>query len=292
MKQVGSEEEFRELLRQRYRDLPPQQELVGQYLLEHLHEVPFLSVPELSEKSGASEATVVRFAQRLGYSGFAGLKMDLLDALRQKVTPRAEAPAHRPLEPGDVESLRAVERQEVQNIHRTVDQLDRAAFRRVTARLFKADHVFTFGLGVSSHFAEILNYLLAEIGLRSTTLSTRFSSPLEQLVSLRPTDLVVVFSFPPYSRASLQVLERARELGVPTVAICDRETAPAANLAGQFLTVKSDNLLFTNSLAAVAALLNALITEIAVRHQDQALEALSRINRILDEDGALIEDSR
>ncbi len=292
MRRVANETEFRELLRRRYGDLPPQQELVGHYLLEHLHEVPFLSVPELAQKSGASEATVVRFAQRLGYSGFSGLKMDLLDALRQKVTSRVEASPARPPAGGDVESLRAVERQEVQNIHRTFEQLDREAFRRVAAGLFKADHVYAFGLGISSFFAEVLSYLLAELGLRSTTLSTRFSSPLEQLVPLRPTDLVVVFSFPPYSRASLQVLERAGELGVPTVAICDREGAPAANLARHVLSAKSDNLLFTNSFAAVAVLLNALVTEIAVRHQDQALEALSRINRILEEDRDLLEDSR
>lgn len=290
MNKIHSEAEFRGLVREHYEVLPPQQQLVADYLLDQIREVPFLSIPELAEKSGASEATVVRFAQRIGYSGFSGLKMDLLDALREKVV---SSPASGPVlsaRSDEIESLQAVARQEMHNIERTLEQLDRDELRRVTTALFKADHVYTFGLGVSSYFAELLTYLLAQIGLRSTTLSTRFSSPLEQLVPLRATDLLVVFSLPPYSRPTLEILEKTVERGIPTVAICDRVTAPAASIAGRALAVKSDNLLFTNALAALATLLNALVTEIAVRHQDHAFEALSKINRILSEDRDVIED--
>ena len=288
MNRIETEMDFRTLVREHFDRLPPQQQLVADYLLESLKEVPFLSVPELAERSGVSDATVVRFAQRIGYSGFSSLKMDLLEALRQKMAQReasgrATSPQH------ELESLAAVARQEIQNIERTLEQLDRSELRKVTAALFKADHVFSFGLGISSHFAELLTYLLAQLGLRATTLSTRFSSSLEQLVPLRPTDLVVVFSLPPYSRQTLEILEKTQERSIPSVAICDRVTAPAARWADQVLTVRSDNLLFTNSFAAMAMLLNALVTEIAVRHQDHAFEALSRINRILAEEDDVME---
>lgn len=289
MSRIESEADFRALVREHFDRLPPQQQLVANYLLDSLREVPFLSVPELAQKSGVSDATVVRFAQRVGYSGFSGLKMDLLEALRQKMalhggTSRSSRRRH------EVESLEAVARQEMQNIERTLEELDRGELRRVTTALFKADHVFSFGMGISSHFAELLTYLMAQLGLRATTLSTRFSSSLEQLVPLRPTDLLVVFSLPPYSRQTIDMIEKTAQRGIPSVAICDRVTAPAARLADRVLTVRSDNLLFTNSFAALALLLNALVTEIAVRHQDHAFEALSRINRILAEDDDVIED--
>lgn len=292
MTKISNEADFRTLVRENYDRLPPQQQLVADYLLEHIREVPFLSVPELAEKSGASEATVVRFAQRIGYSGFSGLKMDLLDALREKVVAGPPALTRLPERSDEVESFKAVARQEMMNIQRTLEELDRDELRKVTTALFKADHVYTFGLGISSYLAELLTYLLAQIGLRSTTLGTRFSSPLEQLVPLRATDLLVVISLPPYSRPTLDILEQTSERGIPTVAICDRVTAPAGNVADRMLAVRSDNLLFTNAFGAMATLLNALITEIAVRHQDHAFEALSKINRILTEDQDVIADSR
>ena len=183
-------------------------------------------------------------------------------------------------------------RQEVRNIERSLEELDREDFRRAATGIFRADHVYAFGLGISSHFADLASYLLAQIGLRATTLSTRYSSPLEQLVALRPTDLLLVFSMPPYSRATLDMLMSTARRGIPTLAVCDRLTAPAAGVADRAIAVRSDNLLFTNSFAAVATLLNALVTEIAVRHQDHAFEALSAINRILSSDRDVIEDSR
>lgn len=291
MPKIQSETDFRALVREHFDSLPPQQQSVAEFLVERIREVPFLSIPELAERSGASEATVVRFAQRIGYSGFSGLKMDLLEALREQVVPRSGGPPL-PSRTDDVESLQAVARQEMQNIQRTLEEVDREEFRKATTALFKADHVYSFGLGISSYFAELLTYLMAQIGLRATTLSTRFSSHLEQLVPLRPTDLLVVFSLPPYSKPTLEILENVAERGIPNVAICDRVTAPAASIADRILTVRSDNLLFTNSFAAMATLLNALTTEIAVRHQDHAFEALSAINRILNEDQDVIEDSR
>ena len=291
MPTIRSESDFRTLVRERFDDLPPQQKLVAEYLMDRIREVPFLSIPELADKSGASEATVVRFAQRIGYSGFSGLKMDLLEALREQVVAGNGAPAL-PTRSDDVESLQAVTRQELQNIRRTLDEMDRDEFRRVTTALFKADHIYSFGLGISSYFAELLTYSMAQIGLRATTLSTRFSSHLEQLVPLRPTDLLVVFSLPPYSKPTLEILENVSERGIPNVVVCDRLTAPAVSIAERVLTVRSDNLLFTNSFAAMATLLNALTTEIAVRHPDHAFEALSAINRILSEEHGVIEDSR
>lgn len=284
---IESETAFRELVRESFDELPPQQQLVAAFLLEELREVPFLSVPELARRSGASEATVVRFAQRIGYSGFTGLKSDVLELLRDKVLPGspAEDGADRP-----GSALEAVFRQETHNLRRTLEGLDPEQFRGAATALFKADHVYAFGLGVSSHFAELLVYLLAQVGLRATTLSTRFSSPLEQLVPLRPTDLVAAFSFPPYSKGTVDLVTHAVERGIPTLCFSDRISSPAARAVTLALPVSTENLLFTNAFGAVAVLLNALVTEVATRHQDHAVPAVSRITRILEEDGGVLED--
>jgi DNA-binding MurR/RpiR family transcriptional regulator len=173
---------------------------------------------------------------------------------------------------------------EISNIRRTVDSLDRTLLAEIGEALFTASTVSTFGMGVSAHLAELAAYNLLQIGLRAHYLSTRFSSPLEQLVTFEPNDLVVVFSLPPYSRQGLEMLAAAREAGIRTVAVTDRVTAPAAKLATWTLPVKSDNMMFTNAVAAVTVLLNALATEIATRHREESIAALSKINRVLEDD--------
>jgi DNA-binding MurR/RpiR family transcriptional regulator len=77
---------------------------------------------------------------------------------------------------------------------------------------------------------------------------------------------------------------------VKTVAITDRETAPAVTLADHSLSVSSHGMLLTNATAAVDVVLNALLVQIASKHRGETVEALSRINRILRDPSYLIDD--
>ncbi len=273
-------------------ELSRQQRAVADYVLDHLREVPFLSVPELAERTGASEATIVRFCQRVGYSGYSDLKMDLVDALQDDIRASATGTGVPTVEEIGRDSLAAMAKLEQQNIERTLQSTDRKIFRNVAAALFKADHVFTFGLGISAYLADFASYLFTEHGLRSTCLATRFTSPREQLVVLRPGDIVVAFSFSPYSRQTLEVLEEAGEKGVPTVVVTDRATAPGVPVAQDALVVSSHGMTFTNATASVGVLLNALVVEIASRHRGETVDAISRINQILRDQTYLVDEQR
>lgn len=276
--------DFRDLVVRRASKLPRQQRTLADYVLEHLTTVPFLSIPELARRAGVSEATIVRFAQRLGYPGFSQLKMDLVEILQQQLHQgRDEAP-----EKISQDVFATVADLEVANISRTVAGLDRSVVAAVAEAMFSARGVFTFGMGVSAHLSDLAAYTFLQVGVRAHCLSTRFSSPREQLVAVTPDDLLVVLSLPPYSRQGLDMLQEAAANGIQTVAVTDRHTAPAAGLARWTLPVKSDNMMFTNAVAAVTVLFNALATEIATSHREEALEALSRINRLLSDDGDVL----
>jgi DNA-binding MurR/RpiR family transcriptional regulator len=271
------EVDFQHIVIEAFHTLPPQQQLVATYMLDHLKEVPFLSVPELADRSGASEATIVRFAQRIGYAGFSSLKAALLQGVREKVAAVA-MDVEAPTLDGDV--LEEVARLETANIGASVESLDREQMNEVADALFEARQVHTFGTGISSHLSELLAYLLSQIGLRARTLPLCHSSPLEPLIALDPQDVVVVFSFPPYSRPALDVARSARARGATVVAVCDRATAPEAAHASHTMPVRSTNMDFTNSFAAVSVLLNGLTTTIARRHPEEAAAAVSALSAI------------
>jgi DNA-binding MurR/RpiR family transcriptional regulator len=288
----GNNRGLRERIVDHVGSLSPQQRVIAEYFLDHLQEIPFLSVPELAERTGASEATVVRFCQRIGYSGYSDLKEALVDLAREEMKASNVEYDIGANSDGDKDFLRAMGKLEQHNIERTLDNIDQTTFRHVAASLFKADHIFTFGLGISAYLADLAAYLFTEHGLRSTCLATRYTSPREQLVVLRPSDLVLAFSFPPYSRQTLEVLEESRDKGVPTVVVTDKTTAPAVALAHDALVVSSHGMSFNNATSSVNVLLNALVVEIASRHRGETADAISRINRILREQPYLIDDDR
>ncbi len=261
--------------------LPPQQRAIADYLLEHLDTVPFLSVPALARRCGVSEATIVRFGQRIGFSGFAELKTALVELLQERLGVEDD---DRVVEDLGEDILEAVAGLETRNVRRTVDSIDREVFAAIAERVFAARQVYTFGMGISDHLAGLAAYTLVQIGIPAHPLSTGYSSPREQLVALRGNDLLLVVSLPPYSRQSLEMVADTAAAGAGTVAFCDRLTAPAARRADLALAVRSDNLTFTNAVAAMTVVINALATTIATRHRDEALDAFTRIGRVLADD--------
>jgi DNA-binding MurR/RpiR family transcriptional regulator len=265
-------------------DLPPQQRTIADYLLENLDTIPFLSVPELARRCGVSEATIVRFSQRIGYTGFAELKVALVELLQNRLG--VSNGPDRDQVTDDI--LEAVATHEGRNIRLTVEKIDREIFATIADLVFSADHVYTFGLGISAHLAELAAYTLVQIGIPAHALSTGYSSPAEQLVTLDKDDLLLVISLPPYSRQTLEMVTAAAETGAATVALSDRLIAPAARCAGLSLAVRSDNLTFTNAVAAMTVVINALATAVATRHPDEAIDAFARIGKVLTNDPDVI----
>ncbi len=271
--------------------LSPQQKLIADYVLDHMKDVPFLAVPDLAERIGASEATIVRFCQRIGYSGYSDLKMALVDSLREDMQASQSRYANPDVSEIGQDSLIAMAKLEQHNIERTLDSIDRRDFRSAASNLFKADYVHCFGFGISACLAQFASYLLTEHGMRSTAMPTHFSSPNEQLVALTKKDTVLAFSFPPYSRQTLDLLEELKHRDIPSVVITDRASSPAAALAGQALVVSSHGMTFTNATASTMVLLNALVVEISSRHRDETVDAISRINDILRDQTYVVDET-
>ena len=98
---------------------------------------------------------------------------------------------------------------------------------------------------------------------------------------LGPDDALLAFSLPPYSRPTLELLEDAQKRGLVSVVVTDRASAPAAGLATHALPAPTHNLLFTNAIAALVALVNALCVDLARRRGGEGLRALSELNRVL-----------
>ena len=286
MARFESTEKFRDFVLSTAGSLPPQQRAIADYLVHHLEEVPFLAVPELADLTEASEATIVRFAQSLGFRGYRDLKIELLQLPNGAAPrPRPEPPA--PHSPRNV--LLSVARLEIDNIHATTVLNPVESVERMADALRRADHVYVFGMGVSAPVASMARYILTQVGVRCTTLSTDFTSPAEQLFALRTSDLLLTISLPPYSRQTLDMLKVARDRGATTIAITDSLASPAASLAMLTLLVRTHNMLLTNAVAAIIVLLNAIATQYAVRHREHSLEAFAHMSRMMASDPDVAE---
>ncbi len=271
------------IIQRKYTGLPENQRKVADFLVQNIREAPFLSVVEIEDRSGASKATVVRLAQSLGFSGF----LEMRGKLIQGVQSQMRITEMFPLLAGTSreETLTAVADQDVRNINQTINQLDRKVFRDVARMILNAPRVYTLGLGISSLMARILAYSLSQVAIRSTSLAHDYETFIEQIHLFDRSDLIIAFSFPPYSKETIEVVRAAAGRKTRIVAVTDRVTSPVSLYAARVLPVVSQNMLFTNSFSAISVIINALTTEVALLNKAKALKNLKESEKLLERTG-------
>jgi len=77
---------FSQRINSRLDQLTKSERKIADYLQRNFEEAAFFSAAELADRLDLSEATVVRFAQSIGFSGFPELRQCLKDLLMEKVT--------------------------------------------------------------------------------------------------------------------------------------------------------------------------------------------------------------
>lgn len=280
-------EEFIRMIASEYDQFPKNQRVVADYLIKNLNEAAFLSVVEIGERCGVSKATVVRFAQRLGFDGFILFRNALQTSVRKRYS---EADRFQLIKNTAGKSVYQVARQDVHNINQTIANLDLKAFNDVAELIGGSRMVYTFGLGVSALVAQLTAYSLCQVAIRAQAVLSGHLTFEEQLPYMNEEDLLICFSFPPYSSRTIDVASMAYKKGVKVVGITDFPTAPVAEHSKTVLAVESENLLFTNSIAALSVVVNALVTEIAVRNEDKALQNIEEVNKLMKQNGHFREE--
>jgi DNA-binding MurR/RpiR family transcriptional regulator len=284
----GSRFDLPELILAKYEALPGNQRKVADFFLLRPRDVPFLSIMEIERQSGASKATIVRLAKNLGFSGFLELRARLLERVQSQIREPDLFPVA-PASPGE-ETLTMVAQQDIRNINQTVSHMDRKAFDEVVRMIVRASHVYTAGLGISSLMAQTLAYSLSLVAVKSTALIHDCETFVEQLPFMTPSDLLIAFSFPPYSRETVEVVEAAAARRTRVVGITDRLTAPISFHCVKVLPIRSQNRLFTNSFSAISVVINALATDVALHNRAKAMKALKEIEGLLQKNGHYVRE--
>ena len=251
----------------------------AQFILNAPRETINLTITELAVRAGVSEASIVRFAQSLGYSGFHALKIGLAEDI---VSPMLLV--HEDLKPDDgpASAVQKAMTAGMRSLEDTVRILEMPVLEAAIQALCSARQIELFASGNSIPLAMDLNFRLTKIGLRS-----RFSvdpTMQEMYASLTSAeDVAVGISHTGSSIDTVYALELAKQRGARTVCITNHSDSP--------LTRYGDFCLFTStrvshfreeemaSNLATLALTEALYVGICVQRSDASVQAVSKTMR-------------
>lgn len=272
--------EIKEKITSKYNSLPKNQRKIAEYFINNLDKIPFVNVQDLSLATGASVASIVRFCQRTGFKGFSELRDAITGSLQKELHNKEIFPLFEKRR-AEEDLLTEVANLDIKNINDTLNVIERKTFNYVIGRILKSDRVFTAGLGISYLLAELLSYQLTQVGISSSVLQHSHTLFNEHILFLNPKDLLIVFSFPPFSKETIEAAEFANKRKIEVIAVTNQPASPATFFTKANLIVKSENMLYTNSFAAISVLINAIATACAIKDAQRAKKVLKESEEIM-----------
>ncbi|MCL4278337.1 MAG: MurR/RpiR family transcriptional regulator [Ignavibacteriaceae bacterium] len=276
--------EITEKIKSKYNSLPKNHRKIADYFINNFDRIPFLNVQELSESKVVIVASIVRFAQRSGFKGFSELRDSVAESFQEGLKNKEIFPLLKKRKDED-DLLTQVANLDIKNINDTLNLIEQKSFNYIIDRILFADRVMTGGLGISYLLAEILAYQLTQVGIDSSPLKHTHTLFHESVLFLKSKDILILFSFPPYSKETVDLARFAEERKIDVIAITNKPASPIT------LIVESRNMLFTNSFAAISVLINAIATACAVKDKVRAKKILKESGEIAISQNLIISGS-
>nr|WP_319776278.1 MurR/RpiR family transcriptional regulator [uncultured Sphaerochaeta sp.] len=218
-------------IRSKYNTLSAKEKKIADFILEHPKESVNPSIEKLAERIGISESTMVRFARKLGYSGYQRFRI----ALARETIPKNE----QVFETGILEGEEVVD-MVFKNAQRTLSEtlvaIDRTAIKKSATLIAQARSVFLMGLGGSNTLAQDAYHKFIRTGI-NCQYAADFHMQLMLASQATKDDVALIVSHTGEGYDTLALAEELRNNGAKLLILTSNARSPLAKLGDLVLSV-------------------------------------------------------
>jgi DNA-binding MurR/RpiR family transcriptional regulator len=273
-------QDFNQIISDKYGQLTKGEKQIANYLLKNQDESAFLSVGDLAERLGLSEATLVRFARKLGFDSYPAMREALQENFRLRVnhSTRLRNRLDDLREAGDIFEKMTVA--EIDYLTDALQTVDREALHHAVAHMIGSDHIYVFGTGPSISLVHLLNLRLTRFGKQVIPLTIAGRETLEPLLLMTERDLLFAIGFFDVNPTLQIVLDYAREVHCPSILLTDTLGSIVGEKVDIVLAAKRGPVSAFHSLVVPMTIINTLLLEIANRDQEVVTANLDRLDQL------------
>lgn len=215
---------------------------IGTYIIQHTADVVDMTVGELAQACGVSDASVSRFCKKIDMKGFHHLKITLAKEISENDKGEEEISNH--ISVNDIgQSLKNILANKVTEITQTVSMMDAKQLSEILDKLNTARTVQFFAVGNTIPVAIDGAFKLNQIGIPAVS-GTIWETQIGYTYNMTAEDVVIAISNSGESTAVLRALEAARSAGATTLSITNSEKSSAAKLSDYHITTATREKLF------------------------------------------------
>lgn len=264
-------------------DLSKAERRVAQVILGNIDAAIGMTTKDLSSRAAVSEPTVVRFARRMGSTGFTDFKMRLS---RDFATGRMFVMSDPPSLAQDSTTISSqVYEATVQALAFSFAQRDPGALEKAAAAIDKARRLFCFGIGGSSaNVAQEAENRFYRFDVGAVAIIDAYRQPVAASLC-GASDAILAFSVTGKPHSLVESVRLAREQGATAIAVTRRDS-PLAKASSILigLDIPDDDRRFeipNRSRYGQLYMLDCLATLLAARRAQRAGPKLQKAREIL-----------
>lgn len=193
---------------------------IADYILKHPEEVKQLTTYQVAKVCKTSQASIVRFAKKMGFSGYPDFKLSLsqdmgaLSAKKEVSIIDSEIDSNDSLQ----EVCQKVARENMRAIEDTYSLLDFKELEKAVKALGKAKKIMILGAGFSGVVARDLSYKLLELG-KDVVFESDFHMQFSLLTTMTSRDILFVISYSGKTKEVYEITKKAKERGIQIITL-------------------------------------------------------------------------
>jgi RpiR family carbohydrate utilization transcriptional regulator len=256
---------------------------VADYLLDHPGAAVEMSVAALAGECNTSQATIIRFCKKVGFSGFHQLKIEMakeMETRKDYITTNAIDINH------IGQSLHNILVSKVEELEATINHLSEESVKKVIDAVIKADVVEVAAVGNSIPIAMDASYKFNQVGIRSVA-SNVWETQQAFSFTLKEGDVLIGISASGASRRLVGMAQIAQKRGALVVAITNQPESPLAENSDIVLTTASRERVFYDQVSFTRTAAMAVVDSIFLllySMREDSFQQLLEHEQIISED--------
>lgn len=270
----------------KYNSLSKTFKIIADFVKENYTIISFLSIKEVTEKIGVSSASVTRFSQEMGFSGYPALQKEIQKIVEKEIVPMREFKHFISSSNEEDNVLQKTIDLNINTLKTTYSDELYESFQKAIDLIVESRKVYIIGSRSSYTVAYYLSFMLKGFMENIELLSAGTEDISTKLAYIKKDDVLITISFSHYTKFTSKITQYFKDNGSKVIAITDSYSSPVAIKADTTLIAKNSTDTF--SFVSSMTILNALVVKLGKVNKGNTLKKLKDQERIAFETGIYI----
>lgn len=250
------------LYRKNFNNLTKAEKQIAEYICNNPKKVVTMTSLELGKVLNVSDATVLRFSKKIGFSKYVELKEYLNEELESRKSVIDKMLDNWNNDREDNNSIKKMMSSDIKNMQKLYIDLELEEIENAVNIIQNSKKVYVIGIGSSRAIAELLGWHCMVLGIEAVTITEGGYGLFEKIAHVTSEDCVIFFSVPKYLKDEVSMMKLIHNKNVPSIVVTNNLFSKISSYATIFLPVETNNTSFFNSFILHAEICNIILLKL------------------------------